>query len=804
VQVRLDRTTDLNVQMPLGKFAEEVTVVAETPVVDPTQVSTGQNFTSDFMKFAAIGSGGRSYQSVIGNTAGAVDRGGNPSVYGSTIGENAFYIDGLDTTDPVTSTFGTNFNFDAIQEISFQTGGFEAEFGRATGGIVNLITKSGGNDYSGTLDWRYYSTSFLENGDHFDRDDSPQKRTNPALTLGGPIIRDRLWFFVSGEYIDSQFTPLNAPSTFGYNGQNYLAKLSWQATPSWRLVAKVSADPADLDNVDASQFVAADANSFQEQGGTIAQAEMSGILTASLLWNVQAGINRQELNAFPQSGDFDTPSHSNFDGFTYINASNAQYSERDRDELKTNLTWFVDELAGSHEFKGGLEYTSLFFSSHNYTTADGISFLDDGTPDSPVPVFMNVSTDPGVIENDGTLVTAYVQDAWKIRPNVTLKLGLRYDQVEYQTEAGATVGDMSMAQPRIGIAWDITNDSKNLVRASWGQFMHPNALTLPNFARTGLSTSSFYYSCSVVGEVSSPEECQDLAAFLGWDYRTDPVGFDPNGWFLDPDLVFGSAPNQIIDNLKPTYAEELILGYEREIFNRTSVEFSYVDKKTKDIFEDTCNGNYPVPSEDADCAYYLMANLPGLERKYEGYIARFETRAVDWLWLLTSYTYSKSEGNIEYTQNAGVDFDIYPTHFDNTYGYLSDDRRHRVKLNGYVFLPYEFTIGFDAFWSSAFAYDAQSISGYVSFADVFDEPRGSRRAEDNYQIDLQVSKQFKVGRLNVSLIGSINNLLSSERVTAVCTLTEGCADDRGNEYVLGQPTDWQNPRNYELGFRVEF
>jgi hypothetical protein len=250
VQVRLDRTTELDVQMPLSKFGEEVTVVAETPVVDPTQVSTSQTFTTDYLKYAAVGSANRGYQDILTQAAGVADADGdgNVNVYGSTDGENAYFVDGLDTTDPVTATFGTNFNFDAIQEISFQTGGFEAEYGRATGGVVNLVTKSGGNTFSGTFDFRYRESDMYENGDHFDRDLNPVKYVDPSATLGGPIIRDKLWFFLSYEDIDSQQTPYGAPATFAYKGQNYIGKATWQATPNWRLVAKISGDPADIDN----------------------------------------------------------------------------------------------------------------------------------------------------------------------------------------------------------------------------------------------------------------------------------------------------------------------------------------------------------------------------------------------------------------------------------------------------------------------------------------------------------------------------------------------------------------------------
>ena len=196
VEVRLNRTTQVSFEMGLGEFTEEVEVVAETPVLDTQQVSTSQTYTEEYLENAAIGSTNRSYQSVLTQAAGVVG-GSNPNVFGSTEGENAYFIDGMDSTDPVTATFGTNLHFDAIQEINFETGGFEAEFGRATGGVVNVITKSGGNDFSGTFDVRYRDTDFYESGDHFDPDANTTSFLNPAGTLGGPIVRDKVWLMLT-------------------------------------------------------------------------------------------------------------------------------------------------------------------------------------------------------------------------------------------------------------------------------------------------------------------------------------------------------------------------------------------------------------------------------------------------------------------------------------------------------------------------------------------------------------------------------------------------------------------------------
>ncbi len=151
VEVRLNRVTEIQVSMAVGEFGEEVMVTAETPVVDPEQVSTAVSFSTDYLEKAAVSSIFRSYQTMLEQAPG-VAGGANPNVYGSTGAENAWVVDGSNTTDPVTATFGLNLPYDAIEEVNFELGGYEARYGGATGGVINVVTKSGGNQLQGSLD----------------------------------------------------------------------------------------------------------------------------------------------------------------------------------------------------------------------------------------------------------------------------------------------------------------------------------------------------------------------------------------------------------------------------------------------------------------------------------------------------------------------------------------------------------------------------------------------------------------------------------------------------------------------------
>ena len=183
-------------------------------------------------------------------------------------------------------------------------------------------------------------------------------------------------------------------------------------------------------------------------------------------------------------------------------------------------------------------------------------------------------------------------------------------------------------------------------------------------------------------------------------------------------------------------------------------------------------------------------------------MVRYETRGLDWLTLLASYTYSVSEGSVGYTQNAGTVADFYPWHFDNRYGYLSDHREHRLKLNGFFNIKGDWTIAFDGFYSSPFTwapYENRSDNPEIPYGSHNLEPRGSREANSNYQLDLQVSKGFTIRRLRLVLIASVYKVFSDEQATFVCAHISGCGD-----IEMGDPTDWQTPRRYEVGFRVEF
>ena len=880
IRVQLNRVAAITFNMVPEQFGGEIMVTAQVPVVDTTQVNASVVFDEAFLQKAAVGASGRDYLSIIGMAAGVAGS-GNASVFGGSSGDNSFLIDGLNTTDPVTGTFGTNFNYDAIQEVNFQTGGFEAEFGQATGGIINLVTKSGGNQFSGSLDARYRDQSFTEKGDHFDPDTQDSSFENYSGTLGGPILRDRVWFFTSVEYSFTSRQDVGAQFPRTFDGWNYIGKVTWQAADAHRVVAKWTGSPADIDGVNSDRFSSPEASGTQFQDSSIWQAELNSVLSDTLLLNAQIGLFENTIDVGPTSGDHNTPGHT-VDGTiaSYNNYDFVSLNDRFRDEYRLNMSLFVDDFAGAHELKAGVEYSDMEFDLASYYTGGGFFFdsatvgrgLDlngDGFLNHYVVIKEPEETAQDITTSRGNITTFFLQDAWRPLPNLTVKPGIRLDTMQLSNHVGDDIADMDRWQPRLGVAWDLFGNAKHVLRASGGRFMDPTALSIPSFA-SGVTEiyheyNTLEYYCNQVG-ICEPDDprLSRIGTPIPW---TNWQG--QQYYLIDNRSISVYEPAETVDQLgvgrlQAPYADELIFAYETQLFPQTSLELTYVKKKTEEMIEDTCRNNTwawgdgAEPTLDnssswttaAGCSGYAIVNMPGFGREYTGYIAKFETRK-EKFHVLLSYTWSESEGN---TSNGAAQSyatalaDFFPVHFVNQQGYLPDHREHRVKLNGYFLLPWDITLGIDGFYSSpghatiaancdvfanAFSnpnYAAQiaelgidpnvlqycySGDGALLPTTIYLRPRGDYTTKSIWQVDLQLSKTFKFGSVDLTGIVAVYNAFDNEAdATFQTTPFVQARDANGDPVVdaqgfpvpipIGTPTSYWLPRRYEVGLRLEF
>lgn len=808
VVVSLEKEVRANTSLVPARVSEAVTVKADAEVVDPTQTATQQNFTEDYLKYASIGQAGRGYQSVITQAAGVVDPsgGGNPNIMGSNLGQNSFLVDSLNTTDNVTHTFTINFGFEAVQEIALKTAGFEAEYGKAVGGVINVITKSGGNQFHGSLDARFQNQKLLEQGTRLqdyppgttdlanDKTDRKFQTFQPDASVGGPIRKDLLWFFGDVQRVVNKDQPPNTqgflPGDREFKGWNLFGKLTATPLTNQTLTVRYTNSFADIPFSDFSSFVEPEAATDQYQRAIIYNGSYDAVLSPTWAASLQAGQSLNYLIDQPHSGDLAlTGTVDDVTGVSSVNGTNIQRSHRDRTEVLGSTTVFLEGL-GSHAIKvgGDLDWND-FPESNNATgtpfdptmcspqyaqpagaTCGAVNHTADGQPNL---YFVSTLIPTLDFKERGTAI--YAQDEWRIIPNLTLKAGLRYDRQSYTGDLGQHLATLSRLQPRLGLAWDVFNDGSTILRAHAGHFMDDNALTFAAY------TASRGTVLSVFQLDPTGQQFQFLGAFGG-----------PSGNSVDP-------------SIKPTYSEEISAGVSRRLLTNTSADVSFVYRRNRNMIEDSCKVDN---CQGEDTSFWLTNNPDGmtdaLRSQYKGVILKVEGRPSPKIYWLVNYVYSISQSSVEYTQNAGTDFDVCPDYCVNRFGYTQDDARHRITASGFWRLPLGFVAGTTFYWDSGLPYTVTSPDGPEGNF-VYLEPRGSRRLPDFYSWNLQFQKDFDLGPLRTSLIASVFNVLNTEIVNGV----DGNVGSGGTVANPANPrfnfaNSWQRPRSFEFGVRAEF
>ena len=294
-----------DVEVPAGRFVrlqivlqpesllrERVEVRARPQVVSLEDTTTETRFGSEFIEALPIL--GRDYQDILALAPGVsdVDGDGNPNIHGARDTDVVTLVDGVSTTDPLTGKIGAQLNLESIQEIEIKTSGATAEFGRAQGGFVNIITKSGGNEFKGTF--KFFWRGALLDGDGAGADDSRlhagvgeigirDLRFNdflPFLSLEGPIVKDRAWFFMAHEYVQREdpVNALNSAFVAGTREFREFVKLTWQAAANQRLSLSINYDPQTYLNQGLNSFTRVESGFTDRVGGPILTLKATSIL----------------------------------------------------------------------------------------------------------------------------------------------------------------------------------------------------------------------------------------------------------------------------------------------------------------------------------------------------------------------------------------------------------------------------------------------------------------------------------------------------------------------------------------------
>jgi hypothetical protein len=259
--VRAGQDTSLAARLSLESIAETLVVVAESPIVDVTSAIAGQEITLQLTESLPTARTYQDYLQLVPGVQDDIDSEGNPAsrsgvnyrdvAVDGQVGrstDNEIYFDGINTTDHVTGTFGANLNTEIIQEQSVLTGGIPAEFVGAPGLIANVVTKSGGNQFSGSVNYYFQNDSLVADNEHFE--DQTFSRFDTAVTLGGPLVQDRAWFFGSYRIVNREDDVVDAAGSFlrtvENEGDQAFGKITWSITDSDLLSGVFLSDPAEI------------------------------------------------------------------------------------------------------------------------------------------------------------------------------------------------------------------------------------------------------------------------------------------------------------------------------------------------------------------------------------------------------------------------------------------------------------------------------------------------------------------------------------------------------------------------------
>ncbi|HKE58829.1 MAG TPA: TonB-dependent receptor [Pyrinomonadaceae bacterium] len=503
IELTLNRTLTLDIPLEVGAVQGQVDVVAYAQLLNPTASSTGATITPQQVK--EMPTNGRNYLDLMQLVPGVVinrqaDVGSDNStpVLGERAGNNNFFIDGQPNKDTVNGGAASQFNQETIAEFQVLTAGFRAEFGQASGGVVNVITKSGGNAYHGLASIFFRNNAF-DSSNLSDRDAPFLQRWDYSLALGGPVIKDKVFVFGSAERIrenrELNFTfPPNTPQVArDFENQFNNPSRSFDTRGFLKFDEQLGrhslSQSVNYTNGNVREFLPLSAADSlpSRRNDTGARHLLLGFSDTALLgdqsnpWVLTLrgsyrGDTSETRPAHPEAGvgttlqmfsSFNTGAlFGDLGSFGFGNNT----SRTALDQKYTSLSANANKLVGDHNIKFGWNYLR--------TRVDGIESqilnlqLFATVPDfiqfGPVNAgFFTVTTAGGLtpqaneIHLRNNYNAFYAQDDWKFHPRLTLNFGVRWDyDSEFKTKENVS--------PRLGFAWQAA--SKTIIRGHYGLF----------------------------------------------------------------------------------------------------------------------------------------------------------------------------------------------------------------------------------------------------------------------------------------------------------------------------------------------
>jgi outer membrane receptor for ferrienterochelin and colicin len=765
-QLGLDQT--FTPRVTLSKLGGAVVeVVAAAPAVDKTDVKSATNYRMDSVD--QLPTANRSMETVALLTPGVTTGvGGRVQMRGAMTSGNLYLLDGQNIADNAYNNRGLSVIDDSIEETQVVTGAMSAEYGDVDGGVINSITRSGSNEFAGSLRWELSDPTWNAVTPY-------QSRTTinnilgeqKTLSLSGPILKDRLWF--AGSYFTTKSNstgviggsalladPLglgsgNGPG--GYNtgyqgGRNEIRrqiKLTWSINQDHTLVGSYMRNAIN------------DVNRNYSAGETLAlvpqistsdfyNITLRSAWTSNFTTEVRFGRKNQMLSA-GGSANGESPIQSDETGLFYNNGifNNTDGGDNRGNKtlnLKASLFW---NGAGSHQTDFGVDSYEGIRRARNEQSPTNLIFEAAGVnlaTRTAIPTAMWVFTSTAG-EAKNYSYGLYVNDKWSLDQHWNFQIGLRWDKYKAENESGARTAGADGLSPRLGLKFDLFGDSKHIFGLSFARY---NAKVLEGITNSvtgqGNPKEVDYYAYGYVAGFGTPATAYDWNPInrVSFADLQNPALYDPAAiaYYNDPTLnvkLNDKMKAPTVDEIQGSYAYSFNFGAYGDGF----LKVTGVYKKWKNLM-DVSIGNNGTVTDPAGNVLYIKVwdNNPDAKRKYKGLELESQYNRNQWSYQ-GNVTWSSLEGNYEgegtNTPGRGEsihNFDVqdgrynYDSNWTAPYGYLAGHVPIRVRItgnrsftNGFgktsIGLIYRFDSG--AHYSNARTISRARLGGYIDPAD---------------------------------------------------------------------------------------
>ena len=736
VTLRLAQTSRADADLKLSSVSEAINVTAgAASVLETPQVST--SFDAATIERLPVG---RNIQSRVLLAPGVNNDGPNNQIVinGAQSFDNLYLVNGVVVNDTIRGQPQAAVIEDAIQETTLLTGGISAEYGRFTGGVVNTITKSGGNDFSGSFrdnlsnDKWASKTAFHDPVSGVGEADHLSK-INPVYesTLGGRIVRDRLWFFAAGRKENSSITNqtvgLNLPYTTAGDQKRYEVKLTGNLTSKHTLVGSYLKVQDVSSGTKFGNIV--DLASLRSVGNPIKLTAFhyDGILTSNLL--VEAQWSKKDFSIIGGGAPLRDEVGGTLlrDISTGRRAWSPTFCGVCEPKLRNNKDWLAKtsyylstKNFGSHTLGTGYDEFHQLRNEINYQSgsdfrlfgdfiySNGQVFLHLDPTKSGTTSRSHFEWDPLLglsTTSDFATKSVFVNDRWSLNNHWNFNLGARYDKNAGHNQSGvATVND-SAVSPRLGMMFDPKGNGKHRFSLNYGRYVTKIDQGPADSTSTGgrYATYQFQY---LGPEINAPGTPAALLVPTSQVIKSAFDWFHANGFTGNNALIYQlSIPGlteKIVGSLKSPHMDEVTAGYGLQL-NPNSVLRADIIHRTWDDFyvttRDLSTGQATTPTGAKVDVGFIQNSGSGLSRRYNALQLQGQTKLPLKILLGGNYTYSKLRGNVEGEEfnNATTTIGVNGTSGSNVYtlpeypqytsfaqnnpvGFLAADVRHRANL----------------------------------------------------------------------------------------------------------------------------